>query len=1088
MTLGQHISQLVAIGSSAGGIEALSRVVSGLPADLPTPIVIAQHLDPRQPSHLADILARHSPLPVKVVDAGCRLENGVIFVVPPNRHVEVVDHELRLLPARRGKVAPSVDLLLSSAATVFGSSVIGLILTGTGSDGSMGARRVKEAGGTVVIENPLTAAYPSMPGSIPPSLIDVAADLDEIGAVLVDLLAADDHAADEPEGDELASLLARIRDRSGIDFATYKPATIMRRLRGRMNATKIRSLAEYERLVARDGDEYDRLVSSLLIKVTDFFRDPKVFAYLSERVLPELVTDAQRSGGELRVWCAGCSTGEEAYSLAISIAEVLSNGPAVTARIFATDVDRSAIALARRGLYPAGALTQVPTAILDRYFVNMGEAYEVTKPLRAMVTFGEHDLGARAPFPRIDLVLCRNVLIYFTTAMQRAALETFAFSLRTGGRLVLGLSETTAALPEAFAEEHGRFRVFRRVSSQLDAPPSRRPSSAARHPRPGLDTIRATRREDQHPVDSSSSAEKILLQLSVGVVVVDPRYYVVSINTSARRLLGIHGKAFGQDFIHLADALPSNELRPAIDAALAGKSTKVTLQADVMSVEHDGPRFVRLVARPTRGPAGTIDAVVVEVTDTTEIEGGRMTQARDHARVEKATALNRRLARANEELSGLVAELRSANQAMLQSSEEGQAAREEVETLNEEFQASNEELETLNEELTATVEELRIANEDLAARTDELRLQGAALASEKQHHEEEADRLRSVFASLGDAVVAVDREGQPVATNVAYDQMFGESALFAPEDLAGLPLPRDDWPQRRAARGERFRMHFALRQPDKGRRWFEAVAEPLAAGDRTWGGVVAIRDLSERTLRLSLERLMAEAGHELKTPAAAVQNYLQLVGRALEAGNADKAAGYASKALAQTRRLGALVERLLDMSRIQSGRLDLVLESVDLDAIVHSAVDIALMLPGAPEIRLSVPDAPVRLRADPARLEQVFLNLLINAIEHAPGSKSIDVTVRTSGRRARVDVRDHGRGIPADLLPTVFEAYTRREPATTTTGLGLGLFVAREIVAAHGGEITVSSREGEGTTMTVRLPLTRSVPRRPAGARPAGAR
>ena len=238
----------------------------------------------------------------------------------------------------------------------------------------------------------------------------------------------------------------------------------------------------------------------------------------------------------------------------------------------------------------------------------------------------------------------------------------------------------------------------------------------------------------------------------------------------------------------------------------------------------------------------------------------------------------------------MIADLRLANKTLLRSSEDAQAGREEVETLNEEFQATNEELETLNEELTATVEELRIANEDLAARTDELRLQTAAMEVQKRETEEEHDRLRSILASIGDAVVAVDHDGRIVATNTVYERLFGGPAAdIRSEDVAGLPFAPDDRPQQRAARGERFRVEFAVSDPDGKRRWFEAVAEPLTASDRTWGGVVSIRDVSERTMRLSLERLMAAAGHELKTPTAAIHNYLQLVERRLASGDTAEA-------------------------------------------------------------------------------------------------------------------------------------------------------------------------------------------------------
>jgi len=1065
--------QLVVIGSSAGGIEALSQVVASLPADFPAPVVIAQHLDPRRPSHLAEILERHAAMPIKVVEEASALEVGVIFVVPPNRLVEIVKGRLRLRPARPGKVAPSIDLLLESAAKSFGGGLTAVILTGTGSDGSAGAWQVKQAGGTVVIENPATAMFPSMPRSISPSLVDARADLDNIGRVVRDLLAAGSAPPPGRDQREIEALLERIRERSGIDFSTYKPATIVRRLRGRMSATTQPSVAAYAELVQRDPGEYARLVSSLLIKVTQFFRDPKVFAHLAERMLPDLIESARREGRELRVWSAGCSSGEEAYSLAIVLAEALGD-EAVAVRVFATDVDPAAIAFARRGLYPQGALKSVPVPLRDRYFVKSDEGYEVVRRLRALMIFGEHDLGARAPFPRIDLILCRNVLIYFTPPMQRIALETFAYSLRDDGRLVLGPSETVAAWAGPYAEEHARLRVYRRLPGPQPVPaarpaPARAPTGVEISPSPEPPP---SRRDAQAVSTDEGSAEALLLSLGAGIAVVDTHYDIVRINTSARRMLGIRGSAFDQDFVHLAEGLPSNVIRESIDAAIRGESTMTTFEVEPADIRAEAPRFIETFVHPFLGETGAIQGAVVELSDATQVERERAAHARTQRRFEKAAASNSRLLRTNEELTATVGDLRANNQRMLHLSQEAQAGREEVETLNEEFQATNEELETLNEELTASVEELRIANDDLAARTEELRLQALELEQQKRHTEEQHERLESILASLGDAVVAVDHNGATVATNVAYDRLFGGAdAEIEPEDLAGVPLPRDDWPQQRAARGERFRMEFAVSAPAGTRRWFEAVAEPLAAEDRTWGGVVTIRDVSERTMRLSLERLMAAASHELKTPAAAIHNYLQLVTRQLEAGKATEAQTYAGRALDQTRRLGQLIERLFDVSRIQSGRLELVTEPVDLVAVAREVVQAAQVLPGAPPIRFSPANRSLHIRGDAARLGQVLFNLMANAIEHAPRSATIDVAVRRMGPHAEVEVRDHGEGIPTDSLPTIFEPYGRLGQPRRRTGLGLGLYVAREIVIAHGGTIEVSSQAGEGTAVTVRLPL-----------------
>ena len=914
------------------------------------------------------------------------------------------------------------------------------------------------------------------PGSISPSLVDETADLDSIADVVSSLLAAGGAAPKGRDGRDFASLLDRIRERSGIDFSTYKTATIVRRLRGRMGATKVASLAEYADLVEHDPEEYARLVSSLLIKVTEFFRDPKVFEYLRDDTLPALIDEALADGRQLRVWSAGCSTGEEAYSLAITLAEALgTDRAAFDVRVFATDIDSSAIAFARRGVYPASALQKVPAAIRERYFAKTDGGYEVVKSLRSLMTFGEHDLGARAPFPRIDLILCRNVLIYFTVPMQRAALETFGFSLRDGGRLVLGPSETVAAMPGLYDEDHGRLRVYRRVQGGPPLPLAR--ALPARPPQE-----RARQLDAADPLDPPGRPGRGRLERSCREAAARPEPRGRRRGRSLLHHPDQHGgspdagdpRTGVRPGLHPSRGVPAVDRRsgPRSMRRSAGRPRRPCTRSTRRMSPRRRPISSRRSIRPNGGKAGPVDGAVIELTDVSRAERDRQTSAEVERRLDRAALVNRRLQGANEELTALVAELRNTNQSMLQASEEAQSGREEVETLNEEFQATNEELETLNEELTASVEELRIANEDLGARTEQLRLQSVALEEQKQTREEEHNRLESVLASLGDAVVAVDHAGRTVATNPTYDRLFGgPEAKIRPEDLAGLPMPKADWPQQRAARGERFRMEFALSDPDGSRRWFEAVTEPLTSEDRTWGGVIAIRDVSERTMRLSLERLMAAAGHELKTPTAALHNYLQLVDRHLADGQVDQAATYATRALAQTRRLATLIERLLDVSRIQSGQLELHLDVVDLTAVVRSAVEVAQVLPKAPPIRVKVGVDPVTVRGDAGRLEQVFLNLLANAMEHAPGSKTIDVTIGSSDGRAEVAVRDRGPGVSADGIRTMFDAYTRLGDPHQTPGLGLGLYVAREIVTAHEGEIEARSRVGKGTVVTVRLPV-----------------
>jgi two-component system CheB/CheR fusion protein len=400
MSNGLSLFQLVVVGSSAGGIEALSTLVATLPADFTAPVVIAQHLDPARPSHLAQILARRAHLPVITVQDHELLAPGTIYVVPSNSHVAITDHDLALLPDAAGRPKPSVDLLLSSAAPVFGEQLIAVILTGTGSDGTAGALAVKQAGGTVIIQDPDTAAYPGMPQSLAPETVDVVAELPQIGPLLHRLLAGEalpPYANGEPE---LHALLEQLHAQSGLDFRLYKRATILRRLQRRIVTTNSGDLAGYQAYLAANPDEQQRLISSFLIKVTQFMRDPEVFDYLRAELLPALHAALPAQNAQLRLWSAGCATGEEAYSLAILLCEELGGDlERVGVKIFATDVDADAITFARHGVYPAAALATLPPDLVARYFVRSSDSYTVTKRVRGLVVFGEHDLSRARPSP-----------------------------------------------------------------------------------------------------------------------------------------------------------------------------------------------------------------------------------------------------------------------------------------------------------------------------------------------------------------------------------------------------------------------------------------------------------------------------------------------------------------------------------------------------------------------------------------------------------------------------------------------------------------------------------------------------------------
>ncbi|MBV8299651.1 MAG: hypothetical protein JO083_08945 [Candidatus Eremiobacteraeota bacterium] len=786
-------SYLVVTGSSAGGIDALITFVGGLPANFGAPVVVAQHQAPDHHSRLAEILKAKAGLKVQALEGRTVLQPGTVYVVGSDRDVEVLDGSATVMTRARKGPKPSIDRLFATAAESHGDRLIAIIFSGMGSDGLAGARLVKEHGGTVIVQEPESASFPHMPLAIPPNLIDISVRPEVMGPMLSELVRVPAAPRATAEENVLRTLLMQLRDRSGVDFTQYKMPTITRRLSRLMVAAGVESIGEYLRYLQANPDAYRRLVSAFLIKVTDFFRDTALFDELRARIIPQLMADAKERGQELRIWSAGTSTGEEAYSLAILIAELLrETADEIPVRIFATDLDEHAIAFARRGLYSADALREIPPALLERYFIRAGEAYEVSKRIRNMTVFGQHDLGQRAPFPRIDLCLCRNVLIYFTKELQNRALQLFAFSLRDGGYLVVGKAESPGAVGEYFRVVDSALKIYQRQGERNLIPPTRFSDPLAtpetrRAERSAGIALGSLQREVRPPTHEMLGA--FGFSTGVGVVVVDRRYDIVALNASARTLLEIHGVGIGEDLLHLVRTVDPQRLRTIIDAAFGNEPSP---PSELLVVEPAGgeERWLHISCAADRALAVRGgDSVALFIIDISASVGQRrelqrkLSEQDSHlsdlaGRLEELGRRQRALLQANDQLTDANAELRSANEQLLINAEEAASANEEIETLNEEMQATNEELETLNEELQATVEELNTSNDELEARGGDLeRLAGTREQELKQVAAQRA-AMAAVLTAIGGPFVVVraaDEEAVYVSDHLDASAFVGQS-------------------------------------------------------------------------------------------------------------------------------------------------------------------------------------------------------------------------------------------------------------------------------------------------------------------------
>jgi two-component system CheB/CheR fusion protein len=791
-----HNEDLVVVGSSAGGVGALSTLVGTLSKSFPAPIVLAQHLDPQRPSHLGSILQRRSVLPIVVVsDYGpTKLEGGTIYVVPANKHVKIIDGHVHLEGDHVERPKPSVDMLLSSAAKLYGEHLIAVILTGSGSDGAAGAVDVKNAGGVVIIQNPQTAPYPSMPLSLPPTAVDHIVDMEQIGPLLFDILQGGHLPVTEKVEDPLRDLLTQVSAQTNIDFRNYKSSTILRRIGRRMAVTHNTSIRDYSDYLRTHPDEVKELVKAFLIKVTGFFRDPDAFEFLRTTIVPELIDRGKANGRSLRVWSAGCATGEEAYSLALLIAAHLgSDFQEWNVRIFATDLAADAISFARRGLYPENVLDDLPEEYRDHFFERVDQGFRISKTLRQAVIFGQQDISRGVPFPRIDLVTCRNLLIYLNPDLQQVVLDLFAYSLhQSRGYLFLGKAETARPTKATFELVNKKWRVYRCLGGPLGL--------HLQEPLVGNFTaasslLRESRRRTLPPAIVASHdltlAETEITQLrrvnetmlrytNVAVVIIDRQYRILTINAAARRLLAVRDIAYDQDFLHTVRGLPYQEVRRAIDTCFREHGTINLQEIELDHLAEGSGRYVSLTIMAMQVEPGAAELAVITALDITEqVQLKKKLEAVQNEQAEmlgELSSANKRFGAMNKELQDANEELQAANEELMLTQEELQATNEEFEATNEELQATNEELETNNEELQATNEELQTTNDELTARTVELQ------ELSKQHQVEQI-QLNALLERYPHYIMILNAEDLTIqSVNPNYRKLLGN------RNILGLPM------------------------------------------------------------------------------------------------------------------------------------------------------------------------------------------------------------------------------------------------------------------------------------------------------------
>ncbi len=718
---------IVGIGASAGGLEALEQFVGHVPAGSGMAFVVVQHLDPTHKGILTELLQRTTGMKAVQVKNRMKVEPDHVYVIPSNKDLSILHGVLYLLEpvAPRGLRLP-IDSFLCALADDQRERSVGVILSGMGSDGTLGLRAIKEKAGSVFVQDPASAKFDSMPRSaINAGLADVVAPPEELANRIITylkhippLIVRSKLDMEDKEQGGLDKVILLLRTQTGHDFSLYKKSTIYRRIERRMGLHQLPKISDYARYLRENPQEAELLFKELLIGVTSFFRDPTVWEYLKTEVIPALLA-AHPEGGTLRAWVAGCSTGEEAYSLAIVFHEVLEQiKPAAkySLQIFATDLDKEAVNKARTGSYPANIAADITDARLHRFFAQEEHGYRVVSEIREMVIFAPQNLVMDPPFTKLDLLTCRNLLIYLEADLQKKLLPLFHYSLNPDGILLLGNSETIGAATDLFTPLPGKMRLYRRQeilrSGLVEFPATyiSRPNSIRADDTP----YAASPATLQPAFNLQTLTDSLLLQ----------RYSPAALLTTDKGdILYISGKtgkylepATGRANMNLYAMVREGLAGPLNTAFAKAVRHKTTVTLKNVEVEAGGTvTAVNVTIQPLSEPAALRSMVLIVFADVpvpSSVKApSKSEQAGIHAK--RLTTLAQELQTTREEMQTSQEELKSANEELQSTNEELQSTNEELTTSKEEMQSMNEEVQTVNHELQAKVDELSQTSDDM---------------------------------------------------------------------------------------------------------------------------------------------------------------------------------------------------------------------------------------------------------------------------------------------------------------------------------------------------------------------------------------
>jgi two-component system, chemotaxis family, CheB/CheR fusion protein len=1038
---------IVGIGASAGGFEAFVALLKALPVNTGMGFVLAQHLDPKHESRLTNLLSTVTRMPVRDAKHGSLVEPNCIYVMPPNTRMTIVRGKLMLTP-RAEHVLP-IDFFFQSLAEDAGNIAVGVILSGLGTDGTLGLKAIKAAGGVTIAEETARAKYAGMPGSaIAGGFVDHILPPEEIGRKLAEFanrtskqrLSAAAIKPPKAAPNDLVTIFGLLHSKTGVDFSHYKASTIERVIERRAALKKIGDRAGYVKFLEQQPEEVEALFQALLILVTRFFRDAKVFEALKKSIFPRMLEN-KPPDAPLRIWVAGCSTGEEVYSIAICLAEFLQQRALQrTVKIYATDISDRALAKARTGLYPKSVNRHVSAARLKRFFVRENGGWQVVKSIRDWCVFARHDVTVDPPFANMDLVSCRNLLIYFDAFLQKIAVSTFHYALNAGGFLVLGASEGIGSHVDLFSAVDQKRKIYakkvvpRSLKSFFAQAAFRgRPSVASATP-PML---------AESDLDIRKHGDRVLVsKFCPSGVIIDSNARVLQFRGRTSEYLE---HAAGEASLNLFKMVHPDLLGDVRAAVRQALKSRASVKNEEVAFHRNGRnRKVAIEVVPFEAPpAGEPFFHVLFHEIPASGHESKTAAATRHAKTAGTVRLQEELVATRETLESIIEEREETN-------EELQAASEELQTTNEELQSTNEELETAKEELESSNEELTTLNEELTSRNAEL----AVLNSD----------LNNLLTSVNFPILMLGKDLRIRRFTSSAEKLFELTASAIGQRLSEVELNFE-------LPGLAKKLAAVIETPgsteeeiqSRDHRWYSLRIRPYRTADGKLDGAVMalvdidrmkqaseeIRYLEEALLAIS-DREQQRVGHDLHDgicqQLAGIQFVSELVAQKLPSGSETKAevskiAAGIRQAILDTRQLA----RGLSPVAIESDGLMAALDELasNSERLFHVACRFECLQP------ILITDKAVA-----THLYRIAQEAIRNAVVHGR-AKHVAITMATADGNTHLTIADDGTGFAPD---------------SNRSG-GMGLRIMNYRAEMIGGRLSVGPANGKGTRVVCTFKL-----------------